>query len=372
MQMNQALAAKTKSATGTLDQSVKGHGAQALVVQGYALSALQQPHVDFAGFDRLKDLETSINGGIDRAKYHSNRYLDVVLPEMIKQIGNIDAYFNLQDAIPKALDTSSDAKTAIRFMKIAQERSQQYQSDASGLVKQLQSLRGDFSDDAGNFKTWTTNLNAVVNGDNGVLDSINKQLGSIDGKIAGAITGTVVSGLAIAGGAMLIAVGGIADFVTAGTTTPLVVAGVAVVAAGVGGEVASAVTLAKLIDLKGDLLSKKAKLKAEVSLASGIATGFDSLAQQAAGAATATQAMANAWSGLDDHLGNLITSLESGQTTADDVRLLFQTAAQGDVRDIRRDVGTIRGQLAGAETVIDPKTPVAKLVVDNARRRAAA
>lgn len=369
--MDANLKTRTKAASTALDASVKGHSSQALIVQGYALSALQQPHVDLSGFERLKEHEAKINGGIDRAKGHSKRFLDQLLPEMIGQIGNIDAYFNIQNAIPKALNTSSDPNTALRFMKIAQERAEQYQADSAALVVKLQDLRGDLSGDAAKFKSFVAALNAAVDGDNGVLADTDKQLQSIDGKIAGAISGTVISGLAIFGGVVLIAVGSVGEIVTGGASTAAIVGGVALLAGGVGGEVASAVTLAKLLDLKSDLISKKARLKSEVSQASAMSSGFDSLSLQAGAAATATQQMANAWSGLGDHLGALITNLEQGRTDDAELRLLLQTAANDDVADIRKDVSTIQGQLTGARIVTDAKTPVARLVVDHARKLAA-
>lgn len=369
--MNLQRRTQMKAATSAVDTSVKAHSQQALIVQGYALSVLQQPHVDFAGFVQLKPRQDEINGGIDRAKTHAKTYLDTILPALIGQIANVDAYFNVQDAIPKALSTSSDPKTAIRFMKIAAERSRQYQTDAEGLVAQLQKLRTDLSSDSAAFAGFVANLNAAVEGDQGVLASIDKQLSSIDGKIAGAISGTVLSGLAIFGGAFLIVLGAATEIFTGGASTAAIAGGVGLLATGIGGEVASAITLAKLIDLKSDLIGRKAKLKAEVALASTISSGFNSLSEGAAGAAAATQLMANAWSGLGDHLGNLIVDLEQGAVGDADIRALFQAAAAGDVADVRRDVGVIKQQLTGAGTVVDVKTPVARLIVDNARKIAA-
>lgn len=357
------LNAQGSSAVTQIGTASKHQSSQALIVQSYALSTTKQQNVDFSGFDNLKQYQTSINNAIATAKDHGNYYLNTLLPSMITTVTNIDHYFNLQNAIPKALNPDTSAKDAIKLMAAVQEQAIDYQSQSSKLVTDLQGFRTQLAKDSSNFSTVVTNLNAAVNGDQGVLATIDKEVDNIDGKISGAIAGTVLSGLAIAGGVFMIIVGSVADFVTAGTSTPLVVGGIGVVAAGVGGEVASAIILSKLIDEKNALLTKKAKLKAEVNLALGMKSGFSALATSASDAATATQQMANAWSTLDNHLGNLISDLKSGQTTVDELRHLFQAAAQGDVKDVQRDITVIEEQLSGTKTVVKPDESLSKTVV---------
>jgi hypothetical protein len=351
-------AASTNLSSSQLDSATRQHASQALLVQGYALSVLQQPFVDFSGFPTLKKNQDDLNNGLVKARDHSNLYLNTILPSMINRIADIDAYFSLQTALSQAIAPGTDARTAINLLKEVQEQAQTYQGQAGTLVLSLQTLRDGISTDAAVFNTFVTAMNAAVNGDNGVLTSINDQLGSIDGKIAGAATGVALSGLAIAGGIFMILVGAIADFFTAGTSTPLVIAGVGVLAAGIGGEVGSALALSGLLNLKSKLLSDKSHLTAEVSLASGLASGFGSLAKSAAGAVQATQEMANAWSLLGDDLGSLVNSLNRGQTTVDAIRNLFIIAAQNNVKTIQADVGIIRNQLTGVQVTADSKTSI--------------
>jgi hypothetical protein len=350
--------------TDKIDTASKQQSSQALIVQGYALSVLQQPNVDFSGFPKLKANQDEMNAGIASAKGNANLYLNTILPNMITTIANIDAYFQTQNALATALAPGTDVQTAIALIRAVQEQAQTFQAQSNGVVTSLQSLRTGISTDASNFNSYVTKLNAAVNGDNGVLSSINDQLGSIDGKIAGAAVGVALSGLAIAGGVFMVLVGSIAEFVTAGTSTPLVVAGVGVIAAGVGGEVGASIALANLLQLKGDLLSQKSQLTSEVNLATGISSGFKSLADGATAAVQATQEMANAWSLLGDDLGSLVNSLTKGQTTVDALRTLFVTAAQGNVKTVQQDVITIKGQLTGVQTKINPNAPVSQAITD--------
>ena len=239
-------------------------------------------------------------------------------------------------------------------LRVLQSQSSQYQTHAKDVVASLTSLNTDLSTDAGNFSQIVNDLNTAVNGDNGVLKQIKGELSDIQGKIDGAIAGIALSGLAIVGGVFLAAVGGVADFVTAGTTTPLVVAGIGIVAAGVGGEVASAITLKNLNDQKAHLLKQKDSLKAEVHLAQGISSGYQSLSTQLGNAITAAQGMANAWNSIDSDLGSLVSDLQNGVTNAGAARTLFLTAANSVVKTVVADISTIKTQMAGVNTISVP------------------
>jgi hypothetical protein len=348
---NRVLSAGNADATGAMDTANKVYASQALILQSYMLSVLKQPKVDFGSLANLKPLEGNINGSLDRAVTNANWYLDQLLPDAIQTIANINAYFNLQNALVTALQPGADARTTISLLKTVQDKASAYQSQAATVVGDLGRLRTALSQDSAAFNGFVTQLNTAVGGDTGVLQSVSQQLDSVDSKISGAVAGTVVSGLVIAGGIFVICVGGIAGFVTAGTSTPLVLLGVGIVVGGVAGEVASAVTLSNLMKLKADLLAQQSQLKAEVNLALGLQSGFQGLASAAGDAAAASQQMANAWGSLDDHLGNLIDNVQSGQTDAAALRTLFQTAAQGDVKNIQSDVTTIQNQLAGVQQV---------------------
>lgn len=345
--MTLTLVAQNDTTAVALGDANKNSGSQAAIMQGYALSVQRQTKLNFGDFQNLKPFETSMNEGIGKAQDRAKGFLDNTLPKLIRQSTDIDGYFNVQNALGQALDPSAPAKEAIEMMSAAQEQAQQYRTNAQGLVMDLNVLRDGLNHDASNFQTYVQNLNSAVDGDDGVLKQINDQLGTIDGKIAGAIAGTALSGLTILGGGLMIAVGAIAEFVTAGTSTALVIAGVGVVAVGVAGEVASAISLAAMLDQKADLLQRKSQLTAEVKLAQGVSGGFSTLAAGAGKSAEAAQQMANAWGGLEQHMGNLIGHLKSGQTDVASMRKLFQIAAQGDVRNVQADSRLIQAQLAG-------------------------
>lgn len=335
--------------TANLTQS-----SQALIIQAYANSINEQPTVDFSGEPHLATYQTQIKTGLATAKTHANTYLNVIKPNIITNITNIDNYYALNNAVATTLPVGSTEAQWVADLTQLQIRSAQYQTAANGVVTSLQTLHDNLTTDAASFAKTVSDLNTAVNGDNGILDADNKELSSIQGKIDGAIAGTVLSGLAIVGGSFMIAVGGIADFVTAGTTTPLVVGGIGIVAGGISGEVASAISLKNLNDEKADLLSQEAKLTDEVKLATGISSGYQSLLNQVKGAVDAATQMENAWEFLSSDLGNMISDLQNGVQNAGQIRTLFLTAANTEVQTVIADIRTIKGQMDGVTVIVAP------------------
>ncbi len=346
---------------------------QALIIQNYANSVNEQPPVDFSGDAKLAAFQTQINAGLTTAQGHANTYLKTIQPAVIQNIADIGNYYAINNAVLTTLPVGSTDQQWVEALTALQIQSAQNQRAANGVTTSLQTLVGALTADTTSFATTVSELNAAVNGDHGVLTSINGQLSTIQGQIDGAIAGTVVSGLTIVGGGFLIAVGSVAEFVTAGTSTSLVLAGVGIAAAGVGGEVASAITLKNLNDEKANLLTEEANLTAEVKLATGISNGYQSLGNQVTAAVTAATQMENAWSSLSADLGAMISDLQNGVTNAGTLRTIFLTAANTEVQTVITDITTIKGQLAGVTNIVAaPGQTVGEALVAAAQAQAKA
>ena len=344
----------TIQAAQGIDTSSKLQTSQAVTLQMYCNSVLSQPTVDLSSQPNLSKFTGQINNGMTVAKGHANDYLNNIQPLIITNVTNISNYYALHNAVATTLPPGSTVKEWVSNLNVLKDQSVQYQSDAKNVVSKLQTLNGNIGIDSAAFSKIVSDLNAAVNGDNGVLQSIDGQLGTIQSSIDGAIAGIALSGLAILGGIFVTAVGAIADFVTLGTSTPLVVGGIALIIAGVGGEVASAVTLKNLNDQKNKLLIEKSNLKSEVNLALGMSSGYTSLNNQAQSAMTAATQMSNAWNFLSGDLGNLASDLEKGITSTDQARTIFLTAANTVITSVIQDVTIIKNQMAGVISSVAP------------------
>jgi non-hemolytic enterotoxin B/C len=338
----------------------------ALIVQTYANSVLQQPQVDFSKIDGLKVYQDQINTGLTTAQGHATNYLNVLQPQLIQNMGDIDNYYQLNKALPATLPAGSSVDQWTQLLQTVLDQSTTYRTSVQKTVTDLQAFRGQLQTDSRSFATTVTNLNSAVNGDNGVLSQINEELGQLQSTIDGAIAGIVASSLTIAGGVFVICVGAIADFVTAGTSTGAVIGGVGMVAAGVGGDAASITALVTANESKAKLLSQESRLKDEVKLASAVSAGYTTLAGKLDGAITAANAIINAWTNIATDLTGIISDLKSGVLSTDALRTLFVTAANGEIATLLQDIQTVKGQMAGVTVQVAAKNQTVSQVIQAA------
>ena len=328
------------------------HTSQALVLQAYSLSVLEQPAVDFSGDGDLKKFQSKINDGLALAKAHATSYLNEIQPAIITNIANIESYYTLHNAVPVTLPVGSTVESWMLILDALRTRAKLYETDAKNVVAQLQELSKNLTTDAGSFKAVVIDLNAAVNGDNGALASLDQQLNGIQGKINGAIAGVVVGGLLVVGGAIAIVVG-VAFLVPSGAfSTGLIIGGVAAVVAGSAVLISSAVTLAGLIKDKSTMLREEEHLKGEVILASGVSSAYNSLATQVESSVQAATQMANAWETLGADLESMAKDLNDGILDDGALRTLFLTAANNEVKTLQTDIATIKAQMAGVQVVV--------------------
>ncbi|MBT5551261.1 MAG: HBL/NHE enterotoxin family protein [Nitrospina sp.] len=346
-----------------INQGMANQSGQALQIQNYCNSVKMQAPVDFSDFPNLKSNETEINNGLTLAKKHADKYLNVIQPQIITNITNIDNYYALHQAVPAVLPPGSTNAQWVAQLTVLKEQAEEYKKLSSDTSLIITSLHDNLTIDAANFQTIVVNLNSKVNGDNGVLSHLDSEISKINAAIDGAIAGIVVGGLLVVGGAFVTAIGAISEFVTAGTSTLVVIGGVAMMVAGAAGITAGAIVLHSALNARDSLYHKKSTLKSEVKLASGIATGYVGLKNQAANAVTAATQMGNAWDELTGDLGSLVLDLDKGITSADAVRKLWLTAADTTVKTVITDIRTIKAQMAGVSTLSVPRgTTIANFV----------
>ena len=192
----------------------------------------------------------------------------------------------------------------------------------------------------------------MIGGDQGALAELDRQVDDMNKRIAGAATGVALSGLTVIGGGLMIAAGAIASFITAGTSTPLIIAGVAVVAVGAAGLTASSIVLAKLIEAKSSLLSEKAQLNADLKFLRDFKGTVTTLSTSAQTASMQLTNMSNAWGILSGNLSNVVGSVSSAQTYSDlpIVVQAYLNTASSQWTQVLGNVTTIQTQMSGVQT----------------------
>lgn len=329
-----------------------------LVVQNYCTGIQQQPILYLP--DDVQAKMPDVNGYIKISQSNATKYLNEVQPQILSVITDIDGFSVMfptfsqkingyleawstgsQDNKQKALDAIDALK------KVIQGKSDSVKVVCTG-IGNVETL---FNTDVAHFREVSQACADHITGDKGELKELEKQLSSIDGKIAAASVGVGVSGLAIAGGVFMIVVGSVASFVTAGTSTPLVVAGSVLTGAGVAGLVASSVSLAKLIENKGDLLREQAKLESYVSALEGCKSNVDLLFSGAQETAGKLSNMKAAWDLLGADLTQIEGTLKDAQSYSD-VQFMVQTYFDTAIKQwnsVNSDIKVIKDQMTGVQ-----------------------
>lgn len=361
----------TIQAAQGINSTNKSQVGAALKIQLYCNRIKMQPDVDLSGISSLATYQSQINLKLKTAQNHASNYLNNIQPNIIKNISSIDNYYSLHNAIATSLPPGTSKEDWIESLTALRDQSVAYQKDASDVLNTLQTFHSNLTSDAAEFKAFVNKLHTEVGGVEDILKSDRAELDKMQSKIDGAISGIIFSGLAIVGGIFMVAIGGIGDFVTAGTTTPLVVAGVAVIFVGAGSEVASAIILDKLNNEKAKIFSRDSLLKAEIKLSNAISADYTLLGKQLEDAVDAATAMENAWAFLSNDLNALISDLDKGIINDGILQKIFLKAANSEIEIVLSDINTIKSQMTGVKVIPVNENETVGQAILNAAKKAA-
>ncbi|WP_421546674.1 HBL/NHE enterotoxin family protein [Pseudomonas sp. QD4] len=337
-----------------MNDANKKQSSQALTIQAYCNSILQQQKVDFSYDDSLVKYQNQINNFLASAQGNADNYINTLLPQIIDNISNINNYCDLHTSVPDTIPENGTAQQWNEAIAALIEVSLNYSTTAFNLSNLIKSFAENIDTDAGDFSIVVTNLNSAVSGDNGVLDSNKKQIESLQSKIAGEEAGIAISFIGIIGGIIQIFVGAFADVVTGGASVGLVISGSITLAGGIAGESAALVELVADTKLRGTLISEDTQLTSEVKIAQGVATGYSGLGTRVRAASACALAMANAWSLLNSELNTLSKNLTTGLQNTGEIRNLFLAGANKDLQQIIETTGIIENQMTGVSIVTAP------------------
>ena len=133
--------------TQAIGSANKQQSAQALVVQTFSNSVLEQPYVDLSGFAALHTYGTEINTGLNGAREHAHHYLNDIQPALIGNSSNISDYYQLHQAIPSAVPPGSSKSDWLDVLHALEEQATGYQASAAGVLATLTTLHDTLSDE---------------------------------------------------------------------------------------------------------------------------------------------------------------------------------------------------------------------------------
>lgn len=338
-----------------------------VLVQSYCTLVAQQPNIEIPASVASK--LPPVNDYLKLAQTNTNDYLTNIQPKILIVVTDVAGYaaqFGQFSTIitGKINDwkggSPSARQDALDLLKALQQALQTKLDNVNGVKTSLSGFQGKLNVDISHFNTASSTADTVIGGDQGAIAELNSQISNMDKRIGGAAAGVALSGLTIIGGGLMIAAGAIASFITAGTSTPLIVAGVAVVVVGAAGLTASSIVLAQLIDAKANLLSQRATLDADLKFLTNFKSTIGTLGTAASDAATQINNMSNAWGLLSGNLGNVVGSIQQARDYSQlpVVVQAYLNTAGAQWSQVQTNTQIIQQQMTG---VTLPKLPNDKL-----------
>jgi hypothetical protein len=291
-----------------------------VIVQSYCTLVAQQPAIVIPASVAAK--LPPVNDYLTLAQTNASDYLTNIQPKILLVVTDVAGYsaqFSQFSTLitGKVNDWKGGSPTArqdaLDLLQALQQALQAKLDNVNGVKFSLAGFQTKLNVDVSNFNTASSRADTVIGGDQGAIADLEGQISDMDKRIAGAATGIALSGLTIIGGALMIAAGSIASFITAGTSTPLVVAGVAIVVVGAAGLAASSIVLSQLIGAKAGLIEQKVQLDANLKFLTNFKSTMGTLGTAASEAATQINNMSNAWGLLSGNLGNVVGSIQQSR-----------------------------------------------------------
>ncbi|MFG2639066.1 HBL/NHE enterotoxin family protein [Streptomyces sp. NPDC048362] len=285
-------------------EDTEEHGTCVRLIQGYATSLERQMPVnfEFGGIPGLKEMSGVVGGNLVVAKAHATEFLNVYQPKAVDVVVSIRDLADMYDSITSELTPKSTKAEVVNALSEFKELVEGYTEQAAGVASAMQTARQNFNADSANMTQGVSDLEAKLAGTSGILAEIDKQVDELNSQINGMIGGMVASVLGAIAGAIMIAVGAVGSVLTGGTSVPLIVAGVAVCAGGVGGSIAGGIKLAEAIELRDQKILQRAEIHQQLPAVKLLKDNLALFSTQASNSAAASQAMANSWNILKTDL----------------------------------------------------------------------
>jgi hypothetical protein len=324
---------------------------QSLIVQSYCQKLLMQAPINFGGATKLKDSEDKINKGLRKAQDNAHFYLDVLQPKLIQALMNVKHFAIREKVAAQSIRIADSMDDILKYIKRPLESAEKYEQDAKDVLEGLKKFKRQLAEDAALYQGVVDELNTLLDGEEGLLEGYQTELKKIEGSIIDMSLLIASGGLAILGGAFLIAVGTISSFVTAGTSLHLAAAGGIMLLGGIGVTAGGSVALAGLLDQKSALVNSSNTVKQQAKVAREYVTAFEDLRRGAHDSVEAVQPMINGWTQLAVGLKSLYDELSA--TSSDDSISLaqdyFASYIDGQMNSIMVSIDNINAQMAGVE-----------------------
>lgn len=301
-------------------------GSAIILLTSMAMTVDRQP--EFPSVPELEDL----NPHLSTAKGHANEWINTWSGQAWDRLEGIvrfgEEFGNLQSGLLEAAKAMGDESAfapneiakLVQMLQALQVLVAEQHTQSKKVFSQITTYANEVGQDYATFLTDFNTANRVLGGDQGAIarltdkiaaehEAMSKDLAMIGGGAAMMVVGILI-----------IAVGALLEFETAGATTLVVGAGIAVVA---GGAAMTGVAGKDYDDKLAQIAVDEAALandQAEITLLHGVGTQLNSLNRGLARAQGALGNLVTAWEELDNGLKAVVDDLQDPEDYLASVR----------------------------------------------------
>ncbi|WP_432067777.1 HBL/NHE enterotoxin family protein [Streptomyces sp. C10-9-1] len=362
--MSDALAAALEKQE-EIGGEVAAQGSLTALVQTHALSIMQQPKPDFSRIDNeeIKRYQGTVQSALNKSAENAGKYLWTVQPESIALLTKVENYFVTLGALSETLKDEQDPDAMVQMLRFLREQAGEFTDETRRVASSTDRMVSAFSDDKRGFTECAMEINALVRGENGILENLQRDLENVNSKITAATIGAGVSGVAILMGSACIIVGCCTSLFTGGLSLGVAIGGGVLLLGGIAGGIGSGIALANLYDEKKKILTKQERLESGVKLLTACRAGLADLGTQAGGVATALQNTTNSWTILKESLNSAADNIEkAGRAQSDYLRKGFLRTIDRSLPRNLEQLRNTRNALIGMKTVSRPNTHTGDLI----------
>ncbi|NQY80822.1 MAG: HBL/NHE enterotoxin family protein [Candidatus Caenarcaniphilales bacterium] len=252
------------------------------------------------------------------AQGNASHYINDIQPVLLQNVSDLVSYSNMWNAFSPQMRkyaAAGDYKTVAQGLKVVQGRLKTFSLNAGNAHSVLIHFQNTITDDAKAFNADYKLLTSTKSGIPAQIDALDKEIDAENdaiGKFAGMIAGGAAA--AALGGVMIVA-GAVTDVITAGTSTPLIAAGVLVGAGGVALITVGAIGIDKASKAVRKATIEKASLNQELTSLKAYCSTVGSLKSGVTNSVTAVGNLASSWDYIYEDLNAVIYDLETASSS---------------------------------------------------------
>lgn len=320
----------------------------AMLLQGYANSVLEQPLVSFPKKANVIAFQNKVNASLRGVKVNVNYFLGNILPELTTLFGDIHNFFSLYLGLCTSIHHKGlEYNELIDSFSLFQSFATAYQSEVSSLNTNLGKLKRQFTVDEMMLHKSIVDFNHAINGDNGFLAEISGKMNNIDNKLSDEYPKNFIGGFAMGAGYWFMLLGTL-GFEYSGIS-PMYL-GAIIFFMGSAFDNLAVYAALDLIKKKYELLENESRLKAEVVLSLSITHGIQSMKKISSNLLSLLSKFAIFWNSLIAELSAIRQYLKNKTMSLEQARVTLLSSIN-IVEKIFIDLTKVKNIMSGVQVV---------------------